>query len=86
MMKSDQLNWHDHSSYAEKTALSSNINVTDEDESKQIIKHEILSENQSKDVSKSECNIVHVTLSQKNSKDVPDNVVTELKDYEHKEP
>ena len=34
MMRSDQLNRHDHGSYAEKTALSSNVNVTDEDESK----------------------------------------------------
>ena len=34
MIRSDQLNWHDHSSYAEKTASSSNVNVTDEDESK----------------------------------------------------
>ena len=45
-----------------------------------------LSENQSKDVSESECNIVHETLSQNNSVDVPDNVITELKDDEHKEP
>ena len=34
MMRSDQLNWHDHGSYAEKTAPSSNVNVTDKDESK----------------------------------------------------
>ena len=45
-----------------------------------------LSENQSKDVSESECNIVHKTLSQNNSADIPDNVITELKDDEHKEP
>ena len=38
------------------------------------------------DVSKSECNIVHETLSQNNSSDVPANVITELKDDEHKEP
>ena len=37
------------------------------------------------DVSKSECNIVHKTLSQNNSSDVPANVITELKDDEHKE-
>ena len=48
--------------------------------------HETLSENQSKDVGKSECNSVHKTLSQKNSKDVPDNVIKELKDDENKEP
>ena len=33
-MISDQLNWHVHGSYTGKTALSSNVNVTDEDESK----------------------------------------------------
>ena len=48
--------------------------------------HKTLSENQSKDVSESECNIVHKTLLQNNSADVPDNVITELKDNEHKEP
>ena len=48
--------------------------------------HETLSENQSMGVSKSECNIVHETLSQNNSSDVPTNVITELKDDEHKEP
>ena len=76
MMRSDEHNRHVHSSYAEETALSSNINVTDEDESKEIIVHEKLSENQSKDVSKSECNIVHKTLSQNNSAGVPDNVIS----------
>ena len=34
MMRSDKLNWHDHGSYTEMTALSSNGNVTYEDESK----------------------------------------------------
>ena len=38
------------------------------------------------DVSESECNIVHETLSQNNSSDVPANVITKLKDDEHKEP
>ena len=48
--------------------------------------HKTLLENQSKDVIESECNIVHETSSQNNSTDVPDNVITELKDDEHKEP
>ena len=48
--------------------------------------HENLSENQSKDVSESECNIVHKTLSQNKSADVTAKVITELKDGEHKEP
>ena len=75
-----------HGSYAEDTATASNINVTDEDESKEIIVHETLPENQSMDVNESECNIVHETLSQNNLSDVPTNVITELKDDEHKEP
>ena len=86
MMRSDQINRHDHSRYTEKTAPPSNVNVTDKNESKEIIVHETLSENKSKDVSESECNIVHETLSQNNSEDVPDNVITELKYEEHKEP
>ena len=84
MMRSDQLNWHVHGSYVDKTAPSSNVNVTDEDESKEIIVHETLSENNSKDVSKSERNVVNETLSQNNSAEVPDNDITELKDKEHK--
>ena len=83
-MTSDEQNRHVHSSYAEETAPSSNVNVTDDDESKEIIVHETLSENQSMDVSESECNIVHKTLSQNNSTDVPANVITELRDDEHK--
>ena len=63
MMRSDQLNQHDHGSYTEMTAPSSNVNVTDKGESKEIIAHKTLSENNSKDVSKSERNIVNETLS-----------------------
>ena len=70
----------------EETAPSSNVNVTDEDESKEIIVHETLSENKYKDVSESECNIFHETLLEKNSVDVPANVIAEFKDGEHKEP
>ena len=75
-MRSDKLNWHNHGSYTEKTDPSSNVNVTDKDESKEIIVRENLSENNYKDVSESECNIVNETLSQKNSADVPDNTIT----------
>ena len=86
MVRSDEHNRHMHGSYAEETDPSSKVNVTDKEESKEVIVHKTLSENQSKDVSESECNIVHETLSQKNSADIPDNVTTELKDDEHKEP
>ena len=48
--------------------------------------HKTLSENQSKDVSESECNIVHKTLTQNNSVDVPDNFIIELKDEKNNEP
>ena len=67
------------------TALSLNVNVTDEDQSKEIIVQETLSENNSKDISESERNIVNETLSQNNSMDVPENTITELKEEEHKE-
>ena len=70
MMRYDEHNWHVHGSYAEETAPSSNLNVTDEDESKEIIVHKNLSENQSKDVSESECSIFHETLSENLSQDV----------------
>ena len=51
MMRSDEHNRHVHVSYAEENDPSSNVNVTDEDKSKDIIVHETLSENQYKDVS-----------------------------------
>ena len=73
-----------HGRYAEETDLSLNVNVTDEEKTKEIIVQETLLENQSMDVSELECNIAHETLSQNNSSDVPNNVVTELKDDEHK--
>ena len=63
MMRSDKLNWHNHGIYKEMNAPSLNVNVTYEDESKEIIVQETLLENNSKDVSKSERNIVNETLS-----------------------
>ena len=79
MMRSDEHNRHVHGSYAEETTPSSNINVTDEDESKEIIVQETSSENQSKEVSKSECNIVHENLLQNKSSDLKTNAIKELK-------
>ena len=69
MMRSDEHNRHMHGSYAEETATSSKVNVTDENESNEITLQETLSENQSMDISEPECNIVHKTLSQNNSSD-----------------
>ena len=85
-MRSDEHNRHVHGSYAEETAPSSNMNVLDNNESKEIIVHKNLSENQSMSVNQSECNIVHETLLQNNLSDVTTNVITELKENEHKEP
>ena len=59
MMRSDKLNWHDHGSYMGRTVPPSNVNVTDKDKSKEIIVHENLSKDKSKDVSESEHNIVN---------------------------
>ena len=42
MMRNDALNWNGYSGYTEMTAPSSNINSTDEGESKRITVHEIL--------------------------------------------
>ena len=75
MMRSDEYNRHVHGGYAEDTDPSSNVNDTDEEESKEIIAHEPLSDNLYMDVSESECNIVHETLSQNNSSDVPTNII-----------
>ena len=75
-MRSDEHNRHVHGRYAEETDPSLNVNVTDEDESKEIIVQKFLAENQSMDVSESECNIVHKTLLQNNSSEVPANVIT----------
>ena len=54
MMRYDQLNQNDQGSYTGKAAPSSNVNVMDEDESKELIVHEPVSENKSKEVSESE--------------------------------
>ena len=80
MMRSDQLNRHDHGSYIKITALSLNINVTDKDGSKQIIVHKTLLENSSTDISGSEGKIVNKTLSQKNLANISEYSLTELKE------
>ena len=81
-MISDEYNRHMHGRYAEETALSSNVNVTDKEKLRQIIVQEPLSENLSMNKRESECNIVQKTLTQNNSS----NVITDLKDDEHVEP
>ena len=76
MMISDNLNWHDHGGYTEINAPSLNVNVTVDDESKEIIVHKTLWENSSTDISKSERNIINETLSQNNSADISENTIT----------
>ena len=80
MMRYNNLNWNDCGGYMEMTALSLNVNTTDEDESKRIIVYEGLSGNCSTDVSESKRNIVNKTLSQNLSVDVSEYTITELKD------
>ena len=83
MMRCGENNHHVHDGYEEEMAPSSDVNDTDEDESKNSIVHEPFHkpslENLSMDVSESECNIVNKT-------DVPTNVITELKYDERIEP
>ena len=63
MMRSDNLNWYDHGGYMEMTAPSSNVNVTDKDESKQIIVHKTLSDNSFTDISELFDNLRSVLLA-----------------------
>ena len=69
---------------------SSEVNDTDEDESKSSIVHEPFdepsSENLFMDVSESECNIVNETSSQSDSSDVATNVITEFNYDDNIEP
>ena len=44
-MRSDNLNWYNHGSYTEMTAPYSNVNVTNEGESKRSMVNKILSQN-----------------------------------------
>ena len=98
MMRCGEDNHHVHDGYENEMALSSDVNDTEEDESKNTIVHEPFdepssdklikpsSDNLIMDVSESECNIVNETLSQSDSSDVPTNVITELNYDDHKEP
>ena len=90
MMRCGDNNQHVHDGYEEDMAPSSDVNDTDEDETKNFMVHEPFDESSSEnlimDVSESECSIVNETSSQSDSSDVPTNVITELKYDEHIEP
>ena len=89
-MRCGENNHHVHGGYEKDMAPSSDVNYTDDDESKNSIMHkpfdEPSSENLFMDVSEPECNIVNETLSQSDSSDVPTNVITELNYNDHIEP
>ena len=63
MMRSNNLNWYDHGGYKEMTALSLNVNVTNESELKGSIVNEKLSENSSTNENESKHIIVQEGLS-----------------------
>ena len=71
MMRCGENNHHVHDGYGKDTALSSDVNNTDEDESNNSIVHDPFekssSENLIMDVRESECNIVNETSSQYDS-------------------
>ena len=69
MMRSDNLNWHDHGGYTKMTALYLNVNVTNEGESKCSIVNEKLSQSCSTNENKSKHSIVNKPLLQKCSAD-----------------
>ena len=54
MLRCGEDNQHVHGSYTEETAPSSNVNDADEDESKEFLVYEPVSENLSMGVSESE--------------------------------
>ena len=64
MTKSDKLNWYDHGGYTRMTATYSNINVTNESESKRSIVNEKLSQSCSTDENESKRSIVNEPFSQ----------------------
>ena len=64
MMISDNLNWYNHGSYTEITTLYSNVNVTNEGESKLSIVNKKLSQSCSTNKNKSKHSIGSNTLSQ----------------------
>ena len=69
-MKADTLNWHGYGGYTEISAPSSNVFLTDEDDSKCIIVHETLPHSCSADEDESKQSTVNETLSQNYSADV----------------
>ena len=63
-MRSDNLNWYNHDGYTEMTALSLNVNITNEGESKHSIVNGKLSQSCSTNKKKSKHSIVNGKLLQ----------------------
>ena len=63
MMRSNNLNWYDHGGYTKMTAPYSNVNVTNESESKWSIVNENLSQSGSTNKNKSKSSNANETLS-----------------------
>ena len=61
-MRSDNLNWYNHGSYTEMTYPSSNVNVTNENESKRSIVNEKLAQSCYTNKNKSKRSIVKQTF------------------------
>ena len=64
MMRFDNLNWYNHGGYTEMTAPYSNVNVTNEGESKRSILNEKLSQSCLTNENESKRSIVNKTVSQ----------------------
>ena len=65
MMRYDNLNWYDRGGYTEMNAPSSNVNITNEGESKRSIVNENLSQSCSTKENESKLSIYNEHLSQK---------------------
>ena len=89
-MRCGENNHQVHDGYEKEMAPSSEVNDTDEEESKNYIVDEPFDEPSLgyliMDVRESECNTVNETSSQSDSSDVPTNFITELNYDDHIEP
>ena len=69
MMRSDKLNWYDHRGYTKIISPYSNVNITNDGESKRSIVYKKLSQSCSMNKKKSKRSIVNKPLLQKCSAD-----------------
>ena len=86
MIRSDNLNWHDHGSYTEITDPYLNVNATNKDESKRIIVQKNVIRELFYRHKRIKTQHRQQNVSQKNSANVSEYTITEIKDKEYKEP